>query len=140
MGVKKLSFFAKNGNFVAWTSETVEFSSGERLLLFSFVVFLLPWKFLQWNKWGVGEVNVLNKIEIDRETDSQIDRYLVIGRLIPARRLAHSECRNVKRETWSWETRGTSSRAPGPLGIFTALFTCGPHIENADLPEVGTRL
>lgn len=43
-------------------------------------------------------------------------------------------------KTWSWKTKGDSSRAPGPFGIFTALFTCGPHIENADLPEVGTRL
>lgn len=36
--------------------------------------------------------------------------------------------------------KGTTDRAPGPFGIFTALFTCGPHIENADLPEVGARL
>lgn len=46
----------------------------------------------------------------------------------------------MKRENVIVKNEGDSSRAPGPFGIFTALFTCGPHIENADLPEVGTRL
>lgn len=82
--------------------------------------------------------------EKKRERESIVEKLLersFADRLIPARRLALSQSgKNVKRENVIVKNEGDSSRAPGPFGIFTALFTCGPHIENADLPEVRTRL
>lgn len=86
------------------------------------------------DKWDVCEKKRENIVEKLLERSFS-------DRLIPARRLALSQSgKNVKRENVIVKNEGDSSRAPGPFGIFTALFTCGPHIENADLPEVGTRL
>lgn len=79
--------------------------------------------------------------EFQKKKKNVTRRNRFLDRLIPARRLALSQSgKNVKRENVIVKYEGDSSRAPGPLGIFTALFTCSPHIENADLPEVGARL